>query len=282
MSATHDVDDRSAVDRRDRTDLFDRLDRIAVQGWDGPTGRRLLTAVRGGLARPLAVGAGLRGAAASQAEASAWQAAWEVLAFTDLRTIDEPWGVVWAAARRAVTGEIVGAAYATDLRRSWRLLLAGVRPLVGLEVFIEQGLDAISDAEGVGELTVVEACVAAVAALCEAGWSRCMAQRIITAVADLPDPGDHPEVTSIGWRTMAVELGLPPWQARRLCVTLLGTASWAGLLGRLILLGPSAARSTPMRAALRSTRVRRLRAPVLAAARAGDPFASSRPQAIAG
>ena len=46
----------------------------------GPTVRQQLTFVRERLARPLAIGAGLRGLAATQAKASAWQAAWEVLA----------------------------------------------------------------------------------------------------------------------------------------------------------------------------------------------------------
>ena len=46
----------------------------------GSTGRQQLTFIRERLARPLAIGAGLRGLAASQAKASAWQAAWEVLA----------------------------------------------------------------------------------------------------------------------------------------------------------------------------------------------------------
>ncbi len=65
-----------AASPRDNAGLLRMLEQIADEGWDGPTGRRLLTFVRERLARPLAVGAGLRGLAASQAEASAWQVAW--------------------------------------------------------------------------------------------------------------------------------------------------------------------------------------------------------------
>lgn len=78
------------------------------------------------LARPLVIGAGLRGLAASQAEASAWQAAWEVLAFQNLGDADKPWRVVWKAAQRAVTGAVVSARYGTDPWRSWRLAHGGV------------------------------------------------------------------------------------------------------------------------------------------------------------
>lgn len=75
---------------------------------------------------------------------------------------------------------------------------------------------------------------------------------------------------------MAADLDLPPWQARRLCVTVLGTATWRGLLARLLTDGEAAVYEPGMRAALRSTRVRRHRSPVLAAQRAES---AARPRA---
>lgn len=77
MTTTDDNDVSAAAGLRDNGRLLAMLEQVADEGWDGPTGRRLLVFVRERLARPLAVGAGLRGLAAGQAEASAWPAAWE-------------------------------------------------------------------------------------------------------------------------------------------------------------------------------------------------------------
>ena len=267
---------------RDNVGLLMMLEQIADEGWDGPTGRRLLTFVRERLARPLAVGAGLRGLAASQAEASAWQAAWEVLAFQNLHEAEKPWGVVWRAAQRAVSGEVVCARYGADPWQSLRLARNGAPQLVGLEVLIELGLDADHNAPPAIAMAMPDAYGAAIGALCEVGWPAPVAARIMAAVADLPDPGTRRGWTSVGWRTMSDVLGLPPWQARRLCVVLLGTVTWPGLLARLVNGGPSASHTPAMRAAMRSTRVRRLRSPVLTALRADDEYATGHPQLAAG
>ncbi len=58
--------------RRDTAQLRCMLERIDDKGWDGRTATDLLTLIRETIARPAAVNAGLRGTAASQAEASAW------------------------------------------------------------------------------------------------------------------------------------------------------------------------------------------------------------------
>lgn len=67
---------RPAVPVIERTceGLLGALDTIDVEGWEGPTATALLTFIRTAMVRPLAVDVGLRGAAASQAEASAWEA----------------------------------------------------------------------------------------------------------------------------------------------------------------------------------------------------------------
>src|SRR5665647_3953471 len=72
-----DYDNTTATTiRRDRPSLLDHLGIIDTEGWDGPAGTRLLQYLRTELVRPLTIHLGLRGAAASQAEATAWEAVW--------------------------------------------------------------------------------------------------------------------------------------------------------------------------------------------------------------
>jgi hypothetical protein len=268
---------------RDNGRLLTMLEQVADEGWDGPTGRRLLVYVREHLARPLAFGAGLRGLAAGQAEASAWQAAWEVLALQDLRAADQPWGVVWRAAQRAVAGEVFAARYGADPWNALRLARTGVPQLVGLDILIEFGLDASGEEPAVVAMPLQQAYDEAIVALREVGWPAGLATRIIAAVADLPDPGTNERGwATAGWRTMASTLGLPPWQARRLCVALLGTVTWPGLLARMVHDGVSARRTQAMQDVLRCTRVRRRRSPVLTATRADDEYSLHYPQLAAG
>ena len=103
MTTDHRPDRLESCPRivRTRECLLQALDVIDDEGWDGPTGTRLLSFIRADLARPLAMEWGLSGFMAAQAEASAWQAAWRVLTMPQLRIADSPWGVVWQAARRA-------------------------------------------------------------------------------------------------------------------------------------------------------------------------------------
>src|SRR3954454_2452891 len=79
---------------RDRHSLLRMLDAIDVEGWDGPTGTALLHYVRERIVRPLAISVGLRGAVASQAEATAWQGLWVELTKPSLRAATSPWGVL--------------------------------------------------------------------------------------------------------------------------------------------------------------------------------------------
>lgn len=261
--------------------LFVTLDAVEREGWDGPAATQLLRQVREQIARPLAVTAGLRGLGASQGEASGWQAAWEVLAHQDLRSLDHPWGAVVRAVQHAVAGEALAARYGTNVRAAWRLHRAGVPPLASLAPVLERDDGAPDRERPQTAITLSAACDLAVAALRDAGWTRAIAVQVVAKASDLPDPAEDPRSTVTGWRTMAAELDMPPWQARRLCLALLGTEAWMGLLGRLLLHGEAARRTPPMRAAMASTRLRRLPSPVLAACRAGDEATFSRPQQIA-
>ena len=87
--------------RRDRPSLLHQLSIIDTEGWDGPAGTRLLQYLRTELVRPLTIHLGLRGAAASQAEATAWEAVWLEATNPSLRTAHSPWGVLWRTARRS-------------------------------------------------------------------------------------------------------------------------------------------------------------------------------------
>jgi hypothetical protein len=58
---------------RDRQGLLDALTVIDSEGWEGTTATTLLEYVRTEIVRPLAIDVGLRGAAASQAEATGWE-----------------------------------------------------------------------------------------------------------------------------------------------------------------------------------------------------------------
>ena len=279
--------ERAGRARRDSDELRHMLDEIDEQGWDGPAATRLLTLIRESIARPLAIGAGLRGAAASQAEASAWAAVWEQLALRDVRQADEPWGVIWRTAQHAVANEVIAARYGTSPRRAWDIAngvgVHHTEQLVGLQVLDFHPCGTVED-DPAAELDMRASCTTAITALREVGWSAADAVRIVGLVVQLPYPGeeDRNGPDSRGWRRMAVALGLPPWQARRLCVVLLGTVTWPGLLARVIHDGPRARHTPAMRAALRSTRYRSMRSPVLTATRADDQYAVSYPQRAAG
>ncbi|NTW41187.1 MAG: hypothetical protein HGA44_15165 [Cellulomonadaceae bacterium] len=254
--------------RRDRDGLLAALAAIDDEGWEGPTATQLLTFVRLEIARPLAIDVGLRGAAASQAEASAWQAAWIAMTKPELRRAASPWGVLWRAAKRAALGEVVAARYGKAERRAWELLrpTSGAEPVrlpLSLDVLLDAGWDLAGHAAPVPGLAEVR--TVAAHGLIEAGWAVEDAGRIVATVMDLPDPATDPRSGALGWRHMATDLDLPPWQARRLCVALRGTARWRGLFARVLSEGPDAVASPEMRAALRATRVRRHRSPALAA-----------------
>src|SRR5665648_833472 len=80
---------------RDPRGLLDALAVIDGEGWDGEAATALLTYIRCELIRPLTIDVGLRGGAASEAEATAWEAVWLKLCDPDLRSSKSPWGVIW-------------------------------------------------------------------------------------------------------------------------------------------------------------------------------------------
>ena len=64
---------------------------------------------------------------------------------------------------------------------------------------------------------------------------------------------NRPDRTEVpGWRTLAITLGIPPWQARRVTVLLLGAPGWPGLAERWATGGPAALRGPAIEAAVRT------------------------------
>jgi hypothetical protein len=245
---------------RDRQGLLDVLTVIDSEGWEGPAATALLKYVRTEMVRPLATDAGLRGAAASQAEATGWETVWVSLTKPSLRTAASPWGALWQAARRAVLGEIVAATHATEERRGRSLAAAArdgqVVPPTSLDALAATGWEpACATADPAAGLAWRQLLVQVDAALVDAGWDPIIATGIVDAVLCMPTTPD-PRCTIVGWRLLAVELGLPPWQARRLALSLRGTAEAPGLIPSLVTLGDDALRDAGLRGALKATRSR--------------------------
>ncbi|WP_448060651.1 hypothetical protein [Cellulomonas hominis] len=231
----------------------------------------------------MVIDAGLRGTAASQAESTGWQTAWMTLTAPSLRAAASPWGVVWQAARRAVLGEIVSAKYGTEERRARILAAAAKRgelaPAASLDALAETGWEPASAAvDPVAGLAWREALARIDAALVDAGWEPAIASRIVDAVLCMPTTPDA-RCTIVGWRLLAVELDVPPWQARRLALALRGTAEEPGLIPSLLTVGDDAFTDAGLRRALLLTRTRTA---MSEPAKSAQPPARRRPQRAAG
>ena len=272
---------------RDQQSLLDALATIDDEGWDGETATALLTHIRCRLIRQLTIDLGLRGGAASDAEAQAWGAVWIQLRDPHLRSAKSPWGVVWQAARRALIGEILASRWVCDWRRAWERDVeerAGkrVRP-ISLDRLYGAGFEPASSEPTPGEADGTPVSLAlelAAEALADAGWDAAKAEDVVAEIALMEEPLSR-DRTVIGWRPLAERLGLPPWQARRLTFVLRGSVDRPGLLARLIIDGPDAARSPDMRDALRGTLFRTAPTPTGAGRRQRlphRPASSSSPQ----
>src|SRR5665648_602726 len=211
---------------RDQRGLLHARAVIDVEGWDGETATSLLTYIRHERVRPLTIDIGLRGGAASEAEATAWEAVWLKLGDPHLRSSKSPWGVIWQTARRAVLGEILAARWATDWRRAWEHDAeerAGrrARP-ISIEPLLRDGVEpaALDSVPRNAPPTLISTALdLAAGALADSGWSAAEAKEIVAEVATMEDALSH-GATVVGWRPLAARLGLPPWQARRLTFVL--------------------------------------------------------------
>jgi hypothetical protein len=267
---------------RDREGLLAVLTDVDREGWDSRTAERLLTYVRATVVRPNVAATGLAGPAAEQAEATAWEASWEVLASPSLRSTKSPWGVLWATARRAALGEVVAGTYCMDVRSGWRLARPDPVPHVprlGSATDVGAGrydppvsLDAMDgrDAErtstsGPSRPSSGSVLSDVVDALVHAGWSERAARVIVEAVAAGATSKSCTVSGVRGWRRLAQALDMPPWQVRRVMVVMLGAPGWPGLVEHLVTDGRAILDESDMRAALRSTLVASSPSPVTAA-----------------
>lgn len=247
---------------RKRDVLLAWLDVIDAQGWDGPAAGELLKFIRVDIVRPLVIYAGLRGLAAGQAESTAWQEAWFALRQPALRTAAEPWGVLWGTARRAALGERVTAKFLSSVRSSWRyerdMREGGMASPLSLDELLDRGWAPPAPEAQPDEVAGVAGAVDdAAGALRSAGWPTAQA-RLIVAIIVLDVPKHDPRCTTVGWRDLASQVGIAPWQARRLMVLLRGTPSAPGLIRRLRDEGRQVLREPSVRQALYASRQRRV------------------------
>lgn len=274
---------RELVDTSQR--LLDALARIEVEGWDGGTGRAVLEYAREKVVRPAVHSVGFSGANAEFAEATGWGAAWEALRAPALRGASSPWGVVSAAVRHAVLGERMAEKYGTGARSAWRIhsfrlaepgatrdipgewnAVADRRALaqpVSLTALLEEGFDwAEPGAIGMEWGGRMEAIVNL---LVGHGWQPAVVRAAIAHVSEhaRPNPAGRPRAR--GWKEMAIGLGIPTWQARRVTVLLLGAPRWPGLVERLATGGDTALVGPAIEAAVRSTCEEQMRPPATAA-----------------
>lgn len=265
---------------RKREVLLAWLDVIDTQGWDGPAARELLEFIRTDMVRPLVIYAGLRGAEAGQAEATAWEEVWFALRQSSLREAAEPWGVLWGTARRAALGERVTAKFLSNVRSSWRyeqdVRDGEMDPPVSLDELLDRGWAPPDLHAQPDEVAGVAAALNdATGALRSAGWPAAEA-RLIVAIIVLDVRKPDPRCTTVGWRTLASQVGIAPWQARRLMVLLRGTPTTPGLIRRLRDEGHQVLREPAVRHALYASRHHRVSPNAAVTAPAGH-----RPQRLA-
>jgi hypothetical protein len=139
-----------------------------------------------------------------------------------------------------------------------------LRPPASYTELVEAGF------ERAAESRTVEApgrCLTAVnELLVQHGWDPEVAAAVIAHVIEYARPNpDGGRPRAHGWREMSAELGIPPWQARRVTVLLLGAGGWPGLVERVAVSGPRALREPAVIAAVQATCDSTLRPPARAA-----------------
>lgn len=232
VACDHDLDSRDG--------LIDRLRLVDVEGWDSPTGRELLLHVREKVVRPLVGRARLEPFQSAQAEASAWQACWRKLTDERLRVSQNPWGVLWVVARRAVRDELLEGQHLTAAHRARRLLsdaaedpalaARGRRP-VSLEALADNGVEPVRPSGGGERLgPTLEAIVGACRC---AGWRPDEAHAVVEAIAGAVRPGSDGSVPAAPWKQVAGQTGTEPAKVRRLTLLLLGNLDQPGLVARV-------------------------------------------------
>ena len=247
-AGVHHDDPDSPRAARNRHGLLDWLAEVDEHGWDSRAGEALLTYVRLTVVRPQIIARGLVGPVADHAEATAWEMTWRVLNGNAIREAESPWGILWAAARRAVADESVAAVYGTSGRTAWQRRAAhriearnqgghgatSALPPLSLDALTELGHEPPDTSMDTPQPPTPSVLLTDAAACLErAGWSRREAAAILTCLAERADHHRGRARLRGGWRALAVDVAIPGWQARRLTHVLLGTRGWPGLIERL-------------------------------------------------
>lgn len=242
----------------DLSELHEHLSRVDVVSWDSPLGRSVLEAVRTRIVCPAVRRSGLRGAAADQAEASAWAAAWDALRRPSARLATNPAGMAWVAARRAIAQELAAGDAPGSGGPPLGLMADGASDGSGWEIR-SGSLDPEACGESqarvahweLGSTRLGPAVETIVEALVEAGWRRALAEDAIVLLAEhAVCRAGRPEIP---WRTVAEILGTPHWQMRRLAILLVGPTDGPGLVALVSTHGVVVLDDPLIRAAIRST-----------------------------
>lgn len=226
--------------------VHELLDQIACLGWDSPAGGSLLHLVREAVVVPAVRRSGLRGPAADQAVSSAWSAAWDALRRPSARRAGNPGGMVAVAVRRALRVEVAtgwnpgsGAAWVEAPLSLDRIVDAGGQ-VAEAPPWMPPGLGAGLEA------------IAAV--LVGAGWAPGQVREAIMDLAEDCAQGRGGDPVT-RWRWVALRLGLPEWQVRRLAVLLVGVDGAPGLLELVHVNGVAVLHDPEVQGAVRATRV---------------------------
>lgn len=243
---------------------------IDSAGWSSDQGAQVLHYARVQVVRPVIRRTGLYGPVAAQAEATGWETSWELLSGKRIRSADHPWGLVTAAVRRAVLGELISTAFGITAREAWRVTAelrtadlkgthpAIARPPVSLCALRARGWEPAASSElyPLGPLVEV-----VISAMVGQGWPPAVALALVHSIADNSRPRARSTATLPGWRRIGHSLGLPAWQVRRVSILLLGSPGWAGVLERIVVDGVAVLQDPDVVLALRSTRCRWLPSP---------------------
>lgn len=228
----------------DNDALLADLVRIDAEGWNGPTATRVLAEIRSTMVRSMVAALGLHGVEASQAEASAWEAAWEELAAPRIRQANSPWGVLARVIRRAVATEMVTARYGTTASKAWKLAhspdgVAFARPVAFdatvHDAVVHRGTRAGDLSNEIIDRELLRCVLGGIGqVLINAGWSREDAQGLTLALLSF-DPG-RPDgrATMCSWRRLALHAGIPQWRAHRVLAVVRGSSEHEGLFARAL------------------------------------------------
>ena len=268
-----------------REGLLCALERVDAEGWDGPSGTAVLRYAKDAVVAPAVRRAGVSERSAEFVESTGWAAAWEELCGRAVREVVSPWGIVAAAVRSAVLGEQLAEHYGTGVYAAWQIKRfrdrqeagrqaprtdwtrvadrAALSRPVSLTALVDLGWEPVS-APFVPSAPCPRVDVLA-GVLARHGWPQAVAKAAILHVADHARTNPDGPPRAHGWREMATELGIPPWQARRVTVLLLGAPGWPGLIERLETGGVAALCGPVIEAAIRATSDESMHPPVRAA-----------------